>query len=66
MRTLVIHPTDQTTEFLSPIYAHLMNKTVVKGGITKSEVQGLIESHDRDDYARTRSPLWINESKTVP
>jgi len=47
MKTLVLHPEDKSTDFLSPIYDNLRNKTVVRGGTTKSEVKGLIESHDR-------------------
>jgi len=47
MKTLVIHPEDKTTEFLTTIYANLNNKTVIKGGVSKSELQELIESHDR-------------------
>ena len=47
MKTLVIHPEDSTTEFLAAIYEKLGNKTVIRGGITKSEVQELIESHER-------------------
>jgi hypothetical protein len=47
MKNLIIHPEDTTTDFLSQIYAPLVNKTVVKGGIAKSELQALIESHDR-------------------
>jgi len=47
MKTLIIHPKDPTTSFLSQIYAPLKNKTVVQGGITKSELRELIESHDR-------------------
>jgi len=47
MRTLVIHPKDLTTEFLAPIYSNLKTKTVIKGGITKSELQKLIDVHDR-------------------
>jgi len=47
MKILIIHPKDPTTSFLSQIYASLTNKTVVKGGITKSELPELIESHDR-------------------
>jgi hypothetical protein len=47
MKTLIIHPEDSTTTFLSQIYASLTNKTIVKGGITKSELWELIESHDR-------------------
>jgi len=47
MKTLVVHPEDPTTAFLSPIYVNLKNKTIVKGGMTKSELRKLIESHDR-------------------
>jgi len=47
MKNLVIHPKDHTTEFLSPIYANIEDKTVVTGGITKSELRVLIEIHDR-------------------
>lgn len=47
MKNLIIHPEDPTTDFLSQIYAPLINKTVIKGGITKSELRELIESHDR-------------------
>jgi hypothetical protein len=47
MKNLIIHPTDPSTEFLSPIYANLDDKTVVTGGITKSELRVLIELHDQ-------------------
>ena len=47
MKTFIIHPEDPTTIFLSQIYAPLTNKTIVKGGITKSELRELIECHDR-------------------
>jgi len=47
MKNLIIHPKDPSTDFLSQIYALLPNKTVVKGGITKSELLELIEIHDR-------------------
>ncbi len=47
MKILIIHPDDPTTDFLSQIYAQFVDKTVVKGGITKSELRELIESHDR-------------------
>ena len=47
MKTLIIHPQDPSTTFLSPIYANLRNKTVIKSGITKSELRELIVSHDR-------------------
>jgi hypothetical protein len=47
MKTLIVHPEDPTTTFLSIIYASLQHKTVNKGGITKSDLQKLIESHNR-------------------
>jgi len=47
MKTLIIHPEDPTTDFLSQIYAPLVRKTVVKGGINKSKLRELIESHNR-------------------
>lgn len=47
MKTLIIHPEDPTTTFLSPIYANLEDKTVITGRITKPELQELIESNDR-------------------
>jgi hypothetical protein len=47
MKTLIIHPEDPTTTFLSKIYAQLTCKTLIRGGISKSEIQKLIESHDR-------------------
>lgn len=47
MKSLVIHPTDASTEFLTPIYTLLKDKTVVTDGITKAELRVLIELHDR-------------------
>lgn len=47
MKTLVIHPEDHTTEFLTAIYATLKNKTVAKGGILKTELREMIEKHER-------------------
>lgn len=47
MTTLIVHPQDPTTTFLSGIYKNLTNKTVVTGGITKDIMRKKIESHDR-------------------
>ena len=44
---LIVHPKEPTTQFLSLIYAPLQNKTVIDGGVTKSELRELIEIHDR-------------------
>lgn len=47
MKTLIIHPEDQTTDFLMPIYANIQDKTVVQGGVSKTELRELIEIPDR-------------------
>lgn len=47
MRHLIIHPKDQSTDFLKPIYATIQDKTVITGGVTKSELRKLIKSHER-------------------
>lgn len=47
MKNIIIHPQDPTILFLSQIYAPLSNKTVIKGGVTRSELSKLIETHDR-------------------
>ena len=48
MKTLIIHPKDSSTDFLEPIYANIPteNKTLITGGVTLSEVNELIKSHD--------------------
>ena len=47
IKTLVIHPNDRSTDFLRPIYEGIENKTVITGGIDKTELRELIKSHDR-------------------
>lgn len=47
MKTLVIHPEDSSTSFLSSIYEPVTGKTVVTGGVTKGQVLEMIASHDR-------------------
>ena len=53
MKTLVIHPQDSSTDFLIPIYMNLKSfpdfddVTIVRGGMSKSEVDKLITEHDR-------------------
>ena len=46
MKTLVIHPYDETTQFLSPIY---LNKdwTIINHNPSKKELREGIKSHDR-------------------
>ena len=49
MKTLVIHPYDKTTEFLTPIYMNLggfpdfEKPTIIRGGMTKDEVNEQIK-----------------------
>jgi hypothetical protein len=47
MKTLIIHPKDDSTFFLDIVYKNIPDKTVVTGGVSKYEVMKLIESHDR-------------------
>jgi len=47
MKTLIIHPKDITTNFLKPIYAPIKDKTVITGGVSRSELRELIKSHHR-------------------
>ena len=59
MKYLIIHPEDQTTTFLKPIYAHLKNKTVITGGATKIELQKLIDVHDQVIMLGHGSPMGL-------
>lgn len=47
MRTLVIHPHDESTHFLKPIYWNIPHKTVITGGLMVAEVENLIKTHDQ-------------------
>lgn len=47
MNTLIVHPKDNSTTFLDIVYKDVPNQTLITGGITKDELKGLIESHDR-------------------
>lgn len=46
-KTLIIHPKDNSTDFLAPIYESVPNKTVIKGGIEKARLKELMYLHDR-------------------
>jgi hypothetical protein len=46
-KTLVIHPDDPSTDFLSPIYDNIFQATVVTGGVSKEELKQMIIYHDR-------------------
>lgn len=47
MRTLIVHPKDETTNFLKVLYEPISIKTVIRGGIGKNELRKLIKNHDR-------------------
>lgn len=47
MKTLIIHPQDDTTSFLDIVYKDVVDKTVVRGGMSKMDVMDLIQTHDR-------------------
>jgi len=66
MKTLVVHPADPTTTFLSRIYAHLNDKTVVTGGISKSGLRNLIESHDKLLFLGHGSPYGLLSKGQFP
>ena len=52
-KILVIHPDDRSTDFLIPIYMNLggfpdfEKPTIIRGGVTKDEVNQLIAEHDQ-------------------
>ncbi len=66
MKTLVIHPEDPTTTFLSQIYARIRNKTVIYGEIPKLELGKLIESHDRIFLLGHGSPYGLLSKGKFP
>ncbi len=45
-KTLIIHPQDPSTTFLTDIYSNIRNKTVITGGVTRWNINELIENHD--------------------
>ena len=47
MKTLIIHPEDSSTSFLDIVYKPIEEKTVITGGVSKSELNKLIMEHDR-------------------
>ena len=47
MKTLIIHPKDESTDFLRPIYENLEHKTVIQADTSDSELRRLIEQHEQ-------------------
>ena len=65
MKTLVIHPQDSSTDFLIPIYMNLKSFpdfndiTIIRGGMTKNEVNEQIKQHDRIMMMGHGSPMGL-------
>ena len=65
MKVLVIHPQDSSTDFLIPIYMNLKSfpdfndVTIVRGGMTREEVDKLIPEHDRIIMMGHGSPMGL-------
>ena len=59
MQTLVIHPTDASTDFLKPIYANISDATIMNGGIGKGQVAKSILEHDRIIMLGHGSPFGL-------
>lgn len=47
MKTLIIHPKDNSTSFLDIVYSSIPNKTVITGGISKLDLMTEMKKHDR-------------------
>ena len=59
MKNLIIHPTDSSTDFLSPIYADISDAIILNGGATKDQVKELITRHDRVIMLGHGSPFGL-------
>ena len=59
MKTLVIHPTDASTDFLKPIYANLTDAIILNGGATKDQVKELMVRVDRIIMLGHGSPFGL-------
>jgi len=47
MKTLIVHPADPSTSFLDIVYESVQDKTLITGGVSKSDLIRLIDEHDR-------------------
>lgn len=47
MKTLIVHPNDESTWFLDIVYKNIEDVTVVTGDVNKVELRRLMEDHDR-------------------
>lgn len=47
MKTLIIHPKDPSTSFLSIVYENIPDKTIITGDVSKRQLADLIDRHER-------------------
>ena len=47
MKTLIVHPLDYSTDFLSPIYRGIADKKVLRGGYKKITVRKMLDNYER-------------------
>jgi hypothetical protein len=66
MKTLIVHPEDDTTKFLTGIYATLTNKTIITGGVTKVELQKHIDVNDRVLLLGHGTPMGLLSMNRFP
>lgn len=66
MKTLVIHPLDRSTAFLSPIYADLKCTVLNEGTHTKKELIEEIEAHDRIIMMGHGAPMGLFNTGSFP
>ena len=59
MKTLIIHPHDESTQFLDIVYNPIPNKTIITGGVSQEELIKLIEEHDRVMMCGHGSPYGL-------
>lgn len=59
MKHLILHPSDPSTSFLTPIYKNLPNGTVMSSGKTKEQVLKAIQEHDHIIMLGHGSPFGL-------
>jgi hypothetical protein len=59
MKNLVIHPTDSSTDFLSPIYANITDATIMNSGIGRGQLAQAISEHERIIMMGHGSPFGL-------
>ena len=59
MKSLIIHPSDSSTDFLKPIYANISDATIMNSGIGKGQVAKSILEHDRIIMLGHGSPFGL-------